>query len=116
MSESAIIHAGPIVIAGRVEATGRRYVQFWTEHAKVAGQTGTLELAEMNDGEQYAPVRLSIKHGCPDEWIPVVLATFETFRSGGDIAASHTVQWQFGRPTFTPVKLVRNDALAEGES
>ena len=92
----------PIILSGTT-GTGTRYVQFWTEHAKVAGQTVPFEYAEMNDGEEFAPVRLSIKHGCPDEWVLVVLATFETFRAGGDIPATHTVLWTFGKPTFTPV-------------
>lgn len=97
----------PIVLAGTTD-TGRRYVQYWTEHDKIAGQDVTRELAEMNDGSEFAPNRLAIRFGCPDEWIPQILTAFDVFRSGGEVTPTHTVYWEFSRATFTPIPAVTN--------
>lgn len=104
----------PIIIAGTT-ATPKRYVQFWSEHEKVAGREVTVCLAEMNDGKEFAPDRLAIRAGCPDEWLPSIWAAFESFRQGGVVTPTHTVEWTFGKATFTsltpiPERIEHDDA------
>lgn len=102
----------PIILAGTTE-TGTRYVQFWTEREKIAGREVAFCRADMNQGDAYAPQLLSIKHGCPPEWIDRVLAEFAIFRTGGDVAPTHTVAWLHSVPTFHPIAPVPAESLFE---
>ncbi|GAA1915062.1 hypothetical protein GCM10009775_04370 [Microbacterium aoyamense] len=92
----------PIVLAGTTDS-GRRYVQFWTEGERIAGRDVAFCLAEMNLAPEYAPPFLEIQQSCPPDTVDQVLAAFAMFRFGGDVEPTHTVEWAFGKPTFTPI-------------
>ena len=100
----------PIILAGTTD-NGTRYVQFWTETEKIAGREVAFCRADMNQGDAYAPQLLSIKHGCPSEWIDRVLAEFDTFRAGGEVSPTHTVTWQHSVPTFHPIAAARDEGI-----
>ena len=101
----------PIIITGTT-ATGRRFVQFWTETAKVAGMTVTQLMAEMNHGapDVGAYPLLRMNEAIDPAWIDTVLAVFDAFRKGGTITPTHTVAWGYGGGAeFTPVAPVQAD-------
>ncbi len=93
--------SAPIIISGTT-GSGTRFVQFWGQ-MKIAGQTSNVCQAEMNLGHEFAPRLLTIAQECPSEWIDTVLATFARFRAGEAIKATHTAQWDWGKPTFVPI-------------
>lgn len=93
--------AAPIIVSGTT-GSGTRFVQFWGEE-KVAGRVAQMCAAEMNLGAEFAPRLLMIAQQCPAEWVPVVLEVFERFRAGEVVEGTHTVAWEFGKPTFEAV-------------
>lgn len=96
--------SAPIIISGTTGG-GTRFVQYWAERAKIHGQQlGPICQASMHDGQNYAPRLLDIAQGIEPEWIDRVLADFEVFRRGGQVAPTHTVVWNFGSAIFTPVE------------
>lgn len=92
----------PIILSGTT-GSGTRYVQFWTDAEKIMGHTVAYCQAEMNDGPEFTPRLLVIRGSCPPLWVERVLDVFPGFLTGGEVPATHTVEWSFGVPTFTPV-------------
>lgn len=94
----------PIIITGTTDS-GRRFVQFWTENAKIAGQQVTHCMAEMNigAGDVGGWPLLRLNEAIDPAWIDTVLGVFDAFRKGGMITPTHTVSWTFGHAEFTPV-------------
>lgn len=92
--------SAPIITAGTLD-DGRRWVQVWDAEFRVGGKlpAGPLCMAWMGDGQNFG-----IEQGCPPEWVDLALGLFDAFRKGGTIVPTHEKTWEFGQPTFTPVK------------
>lgn len=91
-----------IIITGSTD-TSHRFVQFWVENVRVRGvAVGALNVAEFNTGEAAFPL-LRIWGECDPETIDAVLAAFAVFRAGNEVPPTHTVNWTFGKPEFTPI-------------
>lgn len=92
----------PIVLTGET-SSGNRFVQFWNDRAKIAGQTVTEMVVSMNSSIEFGRERFRIGPGCPDVWVDAAVAAFDEFRAGRIVRATHTVVWEFGNPVFTSV-------------
>lgn len=94
----------PIVISGTTGALNeRRFCQFWGPY-KIAGREQDECLASMSTSEG-----LRIDAQCPQEWLAAVWDAFTFILAGGVPASTHTVRWNFGRPTFTLIETSRPD-------
>lgn len=92
--------SAPIIISGTTGELGeRRFCQFWGPF-KVAGQVSTECLASM---EATLGPALSINPQCPVEWHAHVWEAFELLAAGGMPEATHSIEWHFSKPTFTPI-------------
>ncbi|WP_336642079.1 hypothetical protein [Microbacterium sp. USHLN272] len=97
--------AQPVVISG-VTDSGMRYAHLWHPEFKVVGAPGPYHMAGMTTERA---LMFSIDSACPTPWIDIALRMFDTFRRGELPTPTHTVEWKFGRPTFSPVTAPEQD-------
>lgn len=98
----------PVIVSGTTD-TGMRYAQLWDDEFKVLPSLPAAPycMAWMRTGDSQM---FGLSSSCPTPWIDVALRMFETFRRGDSPTPTHTVEWEFGRPVFTPVAPERADS------
>lgn len=89
----------PVIISG-VTDSGMRYAHLWDAEFKVVGAPGPYCMARMSTDQG---LMLAVDSACPTPWIDIALRMFDTFRRGDLPTPTHTVEWKFSRPIFSPV-------------
>jgi hypothetical protein len=92
---------GDYKIVTGVTGSGTRYLQVWGV-GKVLRSTTDLQWMSATT-QEVGSARFAIYHECPAEVDGAMWELYQQFLAG-EVLPTHTMMWDFGKPTFTEIR------------